>query len=206
MTSATVPTVIAKGSTVKLDVLEHPSTITCTVAVPFAMGVRTPVLGLIEAKLEPLFIAHVVVPVAPVAVKVTGEPIQDERVPAITGVGLTVMAVTPTQPLLSVKVRLAVPKAIGLIFTELPLAGLRVKIPALLETHGFELAGVDIVDATMFGLAKQTDTDGLEGPPMKVVGKAFTVPVPVATFLVDAPAETHAIFPESPLLLVFILT
>lgn len=205
MTSATVPTVIAKGSTVKLDVLEHPSTVTCTVAVPFAMGVRTPVVGLIEA-LEPLVIAHVVVPVAPVAVKVTGEPIQDERVPAITGVGLTVMAVTPTQPLLSVKVRLAVPKAIGLIFTELALDGLRVKIPALLETHGFELAGVDIVDATMFVLAKQTDTDGLEGPPMNVVGKAFTVPVPVATFLVDAPAETQAIFPESPLLLVFILT
>ena len=76
----------------------------------------------------------------------------------------------------------------------------------MLETHGFELAGVDVVDASIFELAKQTDTDGLEGPPMVIAGKAFTTPVPVATFLVDAPAETQAIFPESPLVLVFILT
>ena len=124
-TSAIVPTVIAKGSTVKLAVLEHPSTVTCTVAVPFAMGVRTPVLELIEAKLVvPLIIDHDGAPVPPEDVSVTGEPIQDERVPAITGVGLTVMAVTTTQPLLSVRVRFAVPTATGVIFTGLVLAPL----------------------------------------------------------------------------------
>ncbi len=119
-TSAIVPTVTAKGSTVKLAVFEHPSTLTCTVAVPFAIGVRTPVLLLIDAMvLFPLVISQFVVPAAPEAVSVTGEPIQEESVPAITGLGLTVTAVIPTQPLLSVKVRLAVPKATGVIFTGL---------------------------------------------------------------------------------------
>ena len=43
VTSATVPTVISTGSTIKLSVLEHPLTVTRTVDVPFAFGVRTPV-------------------------------------------------------------------------------------------------------------------------------------------------------------------
>ena len=84
-----------------------------------AIGVRTPELELILANWLPLIIDQDLVPVGPVAVNVTGEPIHEERVPAITGLGLTAIAVTPTQPLLSVKVRLAVPKATGVIFTGL---------------------------------------------------------------------------------------
>ena len=76
----------------------------------------------------------------------------------------------------------------------------------LLETQGFELAGVDVVDAIIFELEKQTDTDGLEGPPIVIVGNALTIPVPVAIFFVEAPVEAHTILPPSPLILVFILT
>jgi hypothetical protein len=81
-----------------------------------------------------------------------------------------------------------------------------VKIPVLLETHGFELAVVACVDAVILS-AKQTDAVGPGGPPppIFIVGKAFTTPVPVAIFLVDAPEDTQVIFPESPLVLVFIL-
>lgn len=76
----------------------------------------------------------------------------------------------------------------------------------MLETQGFEVAGVDIVFAEFNELEKHMEAVGLADPFTKIVGKAFTIPVPVATFLSDAPAETHAIFPESPFVLVFILT
>jgi hypothetical protein len=117
VTSAIVPTVIATGSTMKLSVLEHPFTVTCTVAVPLAKGVRTPVLWLMDAVLFPLLINQLVVPDAPVAVNATGiPPAHEERLPVIVGFGFTVTAVTPTQPLLSVKVRFAVPNDTGVNF------------------------------------------------------------------------------------------
>ena len=80
-----------------------------------------------------------------------------------------------------------------------------VKIPVLLEIHGFELAVVACVPAVILS-AKQTDAVGPGGPLIFIVGKAFITPVPVAIFLEDAPEDTHVILPESPLVLVFILT
>ncbi len=69
-----------------------------------------------------------------------------------------------------------------------------------------EVAVVERVFAVIVELEKQTDTDGLEGPPMFIVGSALTTPVPVAIFFVEAPAEAHTILPEVPFVLVFILT